>query len=117
MQARALPCPEWFDDGARLEWRRLANDGVVDRGDPATVAAYCYTASLWAAVRRVVDRLDAEGATGWFDHEGQERPHPAIAVEARLASDLLALSEALGLEPRGRESARPTRVLFLDEGD
>jgi phage terminase small subunit len=64
----------------------------------------------------VVDRLEAEGATGWFDHEGQERPHPALAVEARLASELLALSEALGLEPRGREAARPSRVLFLDEG-
>jgi P27 family predicted phage terminase small subunit len=117
MMDRDPECPDWLDDAAHREWHRLDHAGLTHRHDQDTVAAYCWVSSQWTAVRRIVDRLEEEGSTSWFDHEGQERPHPALAVEARLAADLLKLSEALGVERRGREADTPTRVLFLDEGD
>jgi phage terminase small subunit len=84
--------------------------------DPTTVAAYCFTLALWSKMRAIVDQLSQAGPSSWTTRDGQQRPHPALAVEASLASDLLALTEALDLEPCGREAPRPSRVLFLDEG-
>lgn len=109
-------CPDWLDGSARREWQRLHAVGIVARNDPATVAAYCWSYSLWVATRSLIARLHETGSTDWTTHEGQDRPHPAYAIEARLAADLLELSQALNIDPVGREAAKPSRVLFLDEG-
>jgi P27 family predicted phage terminase small subunit len=113
---RECNCPRWLDEDACREWRRLARSGEVRHKDPETVAAYCFTLSLWTKMRSIIDHLSDEGPSGWTTIEGQERPHPALAVEASLAADLLELTDALGLEPTGREAPKPSRVLFLDEG-
>jgi P27 family predicted phage terminase small subunit len=107
-------CPAWLDGAARDEWHRITASGSARHTDPATLAAYCYTSALWAATRDLIDRLEEEGAISWLNREGQERAHPALAIEARLAADLLELTEALDLEPTGREAPKPSRVLFLD---
>ena len=84
--------------------------------DPETIAAYCFTLSLWEKIRAVVERLPEEGSSSWTTVDGQQRPHPALALEANLAADLLDLTADLDLEPTGREAPRPSRVIFLDEG-
>ena len=116
MMPRQDDCPTWLDGDACREWRRLHNAGSVCDMDPVTVAAYCFTLALWSKMRAIVDQLPEEGPSSWTTRDGQQRPHPALAVEASLAADLLALSEALDLEPTGREAPRPSRVLVLDEG-
>lgn len=116
MMPRQSECPAWLDGDACREWRRLHNEGSVCDADPTTVAAYCFTLSLWLKMRTVVSQLEDAGPSSWTTSDGQQRPHPALAVEASLAADMLALTEALDLEPTGREAPRPSRVLFLDEG-
>jgi P27 family predicted phage terminase small subunit len=116
MTARHRQAPSWLDDDARRRWRRLEREGAARDGDPATVAAYCFTAALRDRTRALIDRLAAGEETTWTDLEGQPRPHPALAIEAVLAAELLELERALGLEPTGREALRPSRVLVLDEG-
>lgn len=114
MKRRPCACPSWLDEDACREWRRLQTSGLVRDKATETVAAYCFTLALWSRMRTIVDRLANEGASSWTTRDGQSRPHPALAVEASLAADLLALSEALDLEPTGREAPTPSRVLILD---
>jgi P27 family predicted phage terminase small subunit len=116
MKPRQYQCPAWLDREACREWRRLLSEGSVCDIDPTTVAAYCFTLTLWSNMRTIVDQLPDSGSSSWTTRDGQQRPHPALAVEASLAADLLALTEALDLEPTGREAPRPSRVFFLDEG-
>lgn len=114
MKRRQCACPTWLDEDACREWRRLQTSGSVRNKDAETVAAYCFTLALWSRMRSIVDRLPNEGPSSWTTRDGQLRPHPALAVEARLAADLLAMTEALDLEPTGREAPTPSRVLILD---
>jgi P27 family predicted phage terminase small subunit len=116
MTRQHCECPSWLDDAACREWRRLQRSDSVTHKDPDTIAAYCFTLALWKKIRSVVDQLPEEGSSSWTTVEGQQRPHPALAIEAALAADLLALTEALDLEPTGREAPKPSRVIFLDEG-
>lgn len=116
MTARNRTAPSWLDDEARRRWLRLERSGAARGRDPETVAAYCFTVSLWDRTRALVDRLPAGERTTWTDREGQPRRHPALALEAVLAAELLELERALGLEPTGREALTPSRVLILDEG-
>jgi phage terminase small subunit len=109
-------CPGWLDDDACREWRSLEASGLVQLKEPGTVAAYCFTLALWRKMCNVLDRLGETGSSGWMTRGGQERSHPAVGLEARLAADLLELSEALDLEPIGREAPKPSRVIFVDEG-
>ena len=114
MTSRPRDCPSWLEEDACREWHRLHDSGLVERKDPDTVATYCFVLTLWNRMRSILDRLPAEGPASWKTREGTERSHPALAVEARLAADLLELSEALDLELSGREAPKPSRVLFLD---
>lgn len=109
-------CPTWLDDDAQREWRRLEAAGILNLKEPGTVAAYCFTLALWNRVQTVVGRLAEEGSSSWLTRDGRERSHPALGIEARLAAELLELSEALDLEPTGRQAPKPTRVMFFDEG-
>jgi len=90
--------------------------GILNLKESGTIAAYCFTLALWNRMRAIIDKLREEGSSSWLTRDGQERSHPAFGVEARLAADLLELSEALDLEPAGRPAPKPSRVVFLDEG-
>jgi len=114
MTSRPCDCPSWLDEEACHEWRRLHDSGLVKHKDPDTIATYCFVLTLWNKMRSILDRLPDEGPASWMDREGTERSHPALAVEAGLAADLLDLSEALDLELSGRETPKPSRVLILD---
>lgn len=116
MTHRQRECPNWLDGDARSEWRRLADSNAVPDKDPETIAAYCFTVSLWTRIRFVLDRFPDQGPPSWSTRDGRERSHPILALEARLAADLLELSDALDLESSGREAPKPSRVLYLDEG-
>jgi len=109
-------CPSWFDDDTEREWRRLESMGILDLKDAGTVAAYCFTLTLWNRLRTIIEILREDGSSSWLTRDGRERSHPALAIEPRLAADLLELSEALDLEPNGRPAPKPSRVIFLDEG-
>lgn len=114
MPRRQCDCPSWLDKDACDQWRILQNIEAVRHKDPDTIAAYCFTLALWSKMRSIVDRLPEEGPSSWTTRGGQERPHPVLAVEAALAADLLALTDALDLEPSGREAPTPSRVMILD---
>lgn len=116
MARQNLKCPTWLDEDGRREWSNLEASGVLRRKDPETAAVYCFTIALWTRMRSVLERLPDEGTSCWTTRSGQEKSHPALEIEARLAGDLLDLSEALDLEPKGREAPHPSRVIFLDEG-
>ncbi len=107
--------PAWLDpDGADL-WRRLVSRVAATDAARRDLAAYCFTRAWWQRTREVAAQLSPA------EHQvclstGTPRPHPAVLLERELAGELFALAEALGLEPDGRPTRRPTTILFLDEG-
>lgn len=107
-------CPGWLDDDACREWRRLEASGTVSGAEPETIAAYCFALTLWRKMRVTLEELRDPGSWSWTSRDGREYPHPALAIEAQLAADLLELTDALDLEPNGRQAPRPSRVLILD---
>jgi len=114
MTHRQRECPGWLDEDGRREWRRLDASGLVNDSDPETIAAYCFTLTLWRKMRTTVDQLRDQGSSSWTTRDGHEQPHPALAIEAQLAADLLMITDALDLEPNGRQAPRPSRVLIVD---
>ena len=116
MTERQLECPDWLDESARAEWHQLVSRGVGDLSHPPTVAAYCFAQSWRRRLQEIVDDLGTHEQTTWRSADGKDRLHPAIALKAQLSQILEELSHALGFEPQGRETGRPTRIIFLDEG-
>lgn len=116
MTRRQRDCPSWLDDDARREWQRLMEAEILRHKDPETVAAYCFTLSMWTRVRSTLDRFPDEGPPNRMTCDGRERSHPILTLEVQLAADLLELSDALEIESPGREAPKPSRVMFLDEG-
>jgi len=117
MQLSDTPSPPgWLDEDARAEWHELAADRSFPKSQLPPLAAYCFTLAMWRRARAVLEAVEHEGTASWVSADGDQHPHPVFAVEARLATELNELCEALDLQPRGRPARKPTRILFLDEG-
>lgn len=112
MTESRLECPEWLDDAARREWRRLLRTADVESRDPEIIAAFCYTSALRRRVLEVIgtDRRKEGGPAR------SGRAHPLAGLEAALAAELASLAETLDIAPVEYRTQRPTRILILDEG-
>ena len=108
--------PSWLDQDAEVEWHRLVQTGVPENTDPITLAAYCSSLALWRRVCALTRVFEEHDALSWSDHDGRTRQHPAVAINARLATELVEMAEAIGLEEIELEGHRPTLILVLDEG-
>lgn len=118
MNADATTAPPWLEDDDALErWRRFEAEGVLESRDPSAVAACCLLETWWHRALRTLERVEAAGdETVTLPDEGCRR-HPVFQLEELLAHLLHDLKTSVGLESDGRSVRRPTRILFLDEGD
>ena len=59
-QKKAPTCPDWLDEEAKREWRRLAKTmeamGVLTEADRAAFATYCDAYSKWKTATEFIDQ-------------------------------------------------------------
>ena len=57
---KAPTCPDWLDEEAKREWRRLAKTmeamGVLTEADRAAFATYCDAYSKWKTATEFIDQ-------------------------------------------------------------
>lgn len=97
-----LRVPAWLSSDAAAEWRlivpELARSGRATPADVAILAAWC---TVQARLRHVESELD--GASLLVSgYRGDDKPHPLLALSARLRRELVALSAQIGLSPASR---------------
>jgi P27 family predicted phage terminase small subunit len=98
LEAIAPACPEWLDQDAKREWRRLVGPldaaGVITRGDRAVFAGYCQSYSNWKAAegrKRERAKSAADARSVFAVSSGEAR---AAALRALLsAEDLVDAAE------------------------
>lgn len=111
-------CPDWLDDYARTEWRRvvpeLAAAGLLTKLDRSVLAAYCAT---WSAYRQALEEVAREGQTG-VSTFGNRIIDPAAHLVAQHRKALRELAAELGMSPRARGAIKvPAAQVAEDEFD
>jgi len=76
----------------------LRSVGLWHRADAAVVARYAVTSALYGDCLRDIGRQGLHVVTG----TGYRMPSPAATTAIKLANQLLALEQSLGLTPRSR---------------
>jgi P27 family predicted phage terminase small subunit len=95
-------CPEWLEDEAKDEWKRLANNlnnlGLLTELDMATFASYCQAYARWKEAEEFITRHGSivKTKTGYW----QQVPQVSIA-HANQKIMMQAASE-FGLTPSSR---------------
>lgn len=100
--ASDLRPPEFLDDAAGAEWRRVAPDlaalGLLADIDQATLAVYCQAVSDFA---RLTEDLRDNGET-FTTPKGYVAPRPEVAMRRAAAELILKTSALFGMTPSGR---------------
>lgn len=101
------PPAEVAADPAALEvWTTtvaaLRENGLWTSADRAVVARYSLLSSLWAAAQRDV----AEHGTVMRTRSGYESVRVSAVLVTKLAGAMLAIENALGMNPRGRQKLK-----------
>ncbi len=96
------PIPDWLDEDAVVEWRRIAPPlsllGILTPVDMATLAAYCQAYSMW---RKAELQVRADGLTVRGTH-GELKAHPLIRVCTSLLTEIRRISSEFGFSPASR---------------
>lgn len=114
---RRADCPDWLDEAARFEWRRLVARRSFREEDSEALATYCFINSLRQQLRGAVETVRITTSDTPSPGDVVDPVRLMTTLDERLTSDLCELSAALGIDRPGHETRRRTRILFLDEGD
>jgi P27 family predicted phage terminase small subunit len=97
-----LKCPDWLDDEAKKEWKRILNEitGNIDLSklDVKALEGYCQSYSKW---KQCEETLQKEGYT-FITGNGYVQQRPEIAISNKAMSDMRAWSKELGFTPAAR---------------
>jgi P27 family predicted phage terminase small subunit len=95
-------CPQWLDDRAKAEWKRLGPQlirlGLLTLVDRAAFSAYC---QAWAEFDHATRTLKREGQQITTDG-GYHAPHPAVAQQRSAWQAIKAFAAEFGLSPASR---------------
>lgn len=95
-------CPDWLDNDAKTEWKRLAKTmhqmGVLSTTDRAMFAKYCQGWSMWKAAKL---KLDEEGRVVIND-KGVPVLNPWVSAEEKAVKQMSQAAAELGLTPSSR---------------
>lgn len=100
--------PEFLDELACTEWRRVAGMLVPARAlapsDLGLLEAYCCAYSRWRRAEAAAARL---GDGSYVDSRGTPRVHPLVHHAARCLMILQRVAVEFGLTPSSRSRIRP----------
>jgi P27 family predicted phage terminase small subunit len=124
------PCPEFLDDYARAEWKRVAPElfrlRLLTRVDVAVLAAYCFSYSQW---RTAAETLKAMGANDPVMHgllvkteAAGVTANPLVWIAKGALRDMVRYASEFGMTPASRSTIatgvdpRPTKFGDLLQG-
>ncbi|HVS73154.1 MAG TPA: phage terminase small subunit P27 family [Phycisphaerae bacterium] len=95
------PAPEFLNDEAKREWKRILTDlvdtGLVCSVDQAALAAYCQTYSRWMEAER---QVHASGLL--VKVNGVPVPNPYLSIADRSMAQMRLFLREFGLSPSSR---------------
>ena len=100
-----LAPPEWLDDAAKLEWRRLApmlaRLGVLTETDGDALAAYC---EAWTTWKQATQKIRQFGMVVKANKAGVELPviSPYVKIAERALQSMRAFLVEFGMTPSSR---------------
>lgn len=116
----ALEPPDYLDDVAAQEWRRLypllEEVKILTEPDLHQLGQYCEAFSLCLSARA---EYRADGLTVVSELTGTMKPHPMIAVAEKASRTMLAFAVEFGLTPasRSRVQGQPPKKSGADDDD
>lgn len=95
-------CPDFLDDAAKEEWRRITKElaavpGLIAKVDRSVIAAYCQTWSRWQAMEEI---LSEQGIT--YESGNMIRQRPEVAISHECLTLMKGFAQELGLSPASR---------------
>jgi P27 family predicted phage terminase small subunit len=104
-------CPDWLDDFAKEEWKRLAPElerlGLLAQVDMAAFAAYCSNYSTWRQADEIIKESGLVVKTFTTDNDGNVlletiKKHPAVAIRSDAFEKMKAFLIEFGFTPASR---------------
>ena len=100
---KAPPCPDWLDDDAKREWRRLAGTmeamGVLTKADLAAFAVYCDAYSKW---KEATEFINQHGQIFQVKASGYIQQVPQVSIAQTYAKLMMNIATEFGLTPAAR---------------
>ena len=100
--ARAPSCPNWLEDDAKKEWRRLAKQmeqlGILTEVDMAAFAGYCQAYARWKEAEEFISRHGAIVKTP----SGYWQQVPQVSIAQQYMKQMSKFCEQFGLTPASR---------------
>lgn len=99
---KAPACPDWLDDLARAEWKRIAPHlekiGLLTDGDLAVFASYC---KAYSDLQHAQDEVDK---SGYFTiaNNGALIAHPAVGIANNAMKKVIECAIQFGFTPSAR---------------
>ena len=104
-------CPEFLDDGARREWRRvlpsLRTSGSITRVDRAALAAYCDAYSQFKQASRELSAWIKAHGTALIKTPQGPIKHPCLAIKRDAAAAMMKYAAEFGFSPASRRRMTP----------
>lgn len=98
----APQCPDWLCDGAKEEWKRLADKmeqmGILTEVDMAAFAGYCQSYARWKEAEEFISRHGAIVKTP----SGYWQQIPQVSIAQQYLKDMQKFAEQFGLTPASR---------------
>lgn len=95
-------CPNWLNNEAKNEWRRLAKKlyqmGILTVNDRATFAAYCQSYARW---KEANEHLEREGSVS-YTKNGFEQPSAWVGIANTSQKLMMQAAAEFGLTPSVR---------------
>lgn len=104
----AVPeCPDWLNDDARAEWKRIVPElvtmNLLTRVDRAALACYC---QAWATFKAAQREVDERGLTMTVGEQGFEMQRPEVGIASKAMQQIKAFAAEFGFTPSARTSIK-----------
>jgi P27 family predicted phage terminase small subunit len=100
-------CPDWLDDEAQAEWRRITVDlaemGLLSKADRPALAAYCTAWSRWVDAEAQVKKY---GTVVKSPDKGFPMKSPYLSIADQTMETMRKLMVEFGLTPSSRSRIR-----------
>ena len=94
-----VDCPDWFDEVAQAEWKRitpiLAKMRILKQTDMAQLAVYC---EAWGEFMLCTAAIEEEGMTHTTAN-GNIIQHPLVGIKNKATERINRLAAKFGLDP------------------
>lgn len=100
----APDCPDWLDDGAKEEWKRLSPElekmGLLTKVDRSSFAGYCQAYSRW----REAEEFMQKHGTFFKTQSGYLQQLPQVSIAQKYLAIMRNFCHEFGLSPSARSA-------------